>query len=297
MDKLLIRKDVYDDFIEKGYGKKDYSKLTKKVITDKNGHRRTVFVRNTVQQTEQKQPTKQELSDEKRARYEEMLEKVKEGPEENALFVSSKGMLNKKEAIAHLEEKLGKKSENRTTNEKKYTQNDLIENYLDAKNEGRKNIADDNRIDEHSNKAINLDKKDIEKLYKEFDYLPEDSKGNNILNILYDENKELYKKLADQDIEYKKLHPEAEGKTFSFDLAQKFVEDAFNEYKKNHVVGKDRFAEMSIEEIKSKQQELMNDYKKYYADYQNKKNDGSKIREYFKKFDVYRNALEKKGMN
>ena len=46
MDKLLIRKDVFEDIIEKGYGKRDYSKLTKKVITDKNGHRRTVFVKN-----------------------------------------------------------------------------------------------------------------------------------------------------------------------------------------------------------------------------------------------------------
>ena len=30
-------------------GKKDFSKLTRKVITDKNGHRRTVFVKNEVQ--------------------------------------------------------------------------------------------------------------------------------------------------------------------------------------------------------------------------------------------------------
>ena len=39
-----------------------------------------------------------------------MLEKVKRGPEENALFVRGKGMLNKKDAIAHLEGKLGKVS-------------------------------------------------------------------------------------------------------------------------------------------------------------------------------------------
>ena len=44
MDKFLIRKDVYNKLIEKGYGKRDFSKLTRKVITDKNGHRRTVFV-------------------------------------------------------------------------------------------------------------------------------------------------------------------------------------------------------------------------------------------------------------
>ena len=32
MDKLLIRKDVYEELLEKGFGKKDYSKLTKKKI-------------------------------------------------------------------------------------------------------------------------------------------------------------------------------------------------------------------------------------------------------------------------
>lgn len=108
MDKLFVRKDVYDELIEKGFGKRDYSKLTKKVITDKNGHRRTVFVKNDVEQTEQKQPKAQEgLTPEKKARYEEMLEKVKAGSEENALFVRGE-MLNKKDAIAYLEGKLGK---------------------------------------------------------------------------------------------------------------------------------------------------------------------------------------------
>ena len=113
MDKFLIRKDVYDELIEKGYGKKDLSKLTKKKITDKNGHTRTVYVRNGEQPAAQNQPKAQdELTPEKKARYEEMLEKVKAGPDENALFVSSKGMLNKKDAIAHLEAKLGKKPMN-----------------------------------------------------------------------------------------------------------------------------------------------------------------------------------------
>lgn len=117
MDKLLIRKDVYEELLEKGFGKKDYSKLTKKKITDKNGHTRTVFVRNGEQPAAQKQPKAQEgLSDEKRAKYEEMLEKVKAGSDENALFVQGK-MLNKKEAIAHLEGKLGKKTVNRASQE------------------------------------------------------------------------------------------------------------------------------------------------------------------------------------
>lgn len=113
MDKMFIRKDVYEDLIEKGYGKRDLSKLTKKQITDKNGHKRTVYVKNGEQPAAQKQPTAQkELSPEKRAKYEEMLEKVKNGPDEYALFVSTKGMLNKKDAIAHLEAKLGKKTVN-----------------------------------------------------------------------------------------------------------------------------------------------------------------------------------------
>jgi hypothetical protein len=111
MDKFLIRKDVYGELIEKGYGKKDLSKLTKKKITDKNGHTRTVYVRNGEQPATQQQPKAQdELTPEKKARYEEMLEQVKAGPEENALFVRGKGMLNKKDAIAHLEAKLGKKT-------------------------------------------------------------------------------------------------------------------------------------------------------------------------------------------
>jgi hypothetical protein len=110
MDNFIIRKDVYDELIEKGYGKRDYSKLTKKVITDKNGHRRTVFVRNGDKPAETKQPKAQEgLSDEKKANYEEMLEKVKAGPDENALFVRGE-MLNKKDAISYLELKLGRRN-------------------------------------------------------------------------------------------------------------------------------------------------------------------------------------------
>ena len=110
MDKLLVRKDVYEELLEKGFGKKDLSKLTKKKITDKNGHTRTVYVRNGEQPAEVKRPKAQEgLTPEKKARYEEMLEKVKAGSDENALFVGSKGMLNKKDAIAYLSAKLGKK--------------------------------------------------------------------------------------------------------------------------------------------------------------------------------------------
>lgn len=49
--KFYVRADAYNELIEKGYGKRDFSKLTRKVITDKNGHRRTVFVKNEVQTT------------------------------------------------------------------------------------------------------------------------------------------------------------------------------------------------------------------------------------------------------
>lgn len=46
MVKFVIRKDVYEELIQKGFGgKKDLSKLTKKQITDKNGHTRNVWIR------------------------------------------------------------------------------------------------------------------------------------------------------------------------------------------------------------------------------------------------------------
>ena len=132
-------------------------------------------------------------------------------------------------------------------------------------------------------------------MQKLFDYIPENAEGVQIMNTIYDEDKELYKKLSDMDVEYKKLHPEAEGKTFSFDLATKYLEDSFNEYKKDHEVGKDKFAEMSVEDIRKEQQNLLDDYNQYYNAYKNGKNDGSKLREYFKKFDVYKTALDKKS--
>ena len=418
MDKLFVRKDVYEELLEKGFGKRDMSKLTKKKVTDKNGHTRTVYVRNREQPAEVKQPKAQEgLTPEKKAHYEEMLEKVKNGPDENALFVSSKGMLNKKDAIAHLEEKLGKKSggnvgqrmanaedkafaESEKDAQKKYgnmsieelkaeakkydgvskyspeanearkvydilnqkledekknsktkteskskkfsyddavnaikegktvqwksrdgswndvdpksselvmardigselrvkpSQDDMKENYLDAKNEGGKDIADENRIDTHSKNAINLNDSEVKKMQKVFDYIPENATASQIMNTIYDEDKALYKKLSEMDIEYKKLHPEAEGKTFNFDLAAKYLEDSFNEYKKDHEVGKDKFAEMSVEDIRKEQQNLLDDYNQYYNAYKNGKNDGSKLREYFKKFDVYKTALDKKS--
>ena len=130
MDKLLIRKDVFEDIIEKGYGKRDYSKLTKKVITDKNGHKRTVYVKNGEQSVTQKQTKTDELTPEKKARYEDMLEKVKAGPDENALFVRDKGMLNKKDAIAHLEGKLNS-SRSQQKEKESYEYNRDIRDFYD----------------------------------------------------------------------------------------------------------------------------------------------------------------------
>lgn len=364
MDKLLVRKDVYEELLEKGFGKKDLSKLTKKQITDKNGHKRTVYVRNGEQPVTQKQTTAQkELSPEKRARYEEMLEKVKAGPNENALFIGSKGMLNKKDAIAYLENKLGKKSvssaaqghlesytpqntditkedeerfgkqalsglsgkrtgnndyedlmarkkveyadkvkkqgydyqELRETGElpdglsakalreirdkakkdgsqdentrnlvlaaqermdelsrenyaKKQAKNkqaeEYKENYLDAKNEGGRDIADENRIDNHADKAFNLDKSDTKALDKFFEKLSKDTtyKPHYVIgNYLSKENKELFSKLHKMEDEYKEKHPEAEGKTFAYDLSEKYIKDEFEKFKKKKTI--DSFAE------------------------------------------------------
>ena len=121
MDKFLIRKDVYDELIEKGYGK-DLSRLTKKQITDKNGHKRTVYVKNGEQPAQQQPKAQNEFTPEKRAKYEDMLKQVMAGSDENALFVRGKGMLNKKDAIAHLENKLGKKSEPQSIKQPETTQ-------------------------------------------------------------------------------------------------------------------------------------------------------------------------------
>lgn len=211
MDKLFVRKDVYEELLEKGFGKKDYSKLTKKKITDKNGHTRTVFVRNGEQPAAQKQPKAQEgLSDEKRAKYEEMLEKVKAGSDENALFVQGK-MLNKKEAIAHLEGKLGKKPENSDLEENNKIMDefkgDPLENVKKLNDELRqannKKVMDDfnNKIEKIKNDTL----KRIEELKKDPKENREEKKQkkepvNSITNKFSDkEKKEIYKLFEDSD--------------------------------------------------------------------------------------------------
>lgn len=211
MDKFLIRKDVYDDLIEKGYGKRDLSKLTKKQITDKNGHKRTVYVKNGEQPAETKQPTAQkELSPEKRARYEEMLEKVKAGSDENALFVSSKGMLNKKDAIAYLEGKLGRaKNKNETVLNSKKTE-EYKENYLDARNEAGKDIAENNKIQTLSDKIeFSPDEmKMIRETAKEIGYRVGRDEGK-LLNVINSKDKAMYSALTKKN---KKVWDES-GKT------------------------------------------------------------------------------------
>ncbi len=196
MNKFLIRKDVYGELIEKGYGKKDLSKLTKKKITDKNGHTRTVYVRNGEQPATQQQPKAQdELSPEKKARYEEMLEQVKAGPEENALFVRGKGMLNKKDAIAHLEGKLGKKPENSAFEETNKIMDefkgDPLENVNKLNDELR--AANNKKVMDDFNNKIEKIKNDTLKRIEELKKDPKE-KGNKSKEV------DFKKWLEDNDI-------------------------------------------------------------------------------------------------
>ena len=192
-------------------------------------------------------------------------------------------MLNKKDAIAYLENKIGKKPVNSAAqghlesdaaqntditkeDEERFgkqalsglsgkrtakpTQDDMKENYLDAKNDGGKDIADENRIDEHSSKAIKLNQEDRKKLEKFFSTLA--ASTTNVISELVKEEPELYKKLIQIETDYKIKNPNAKGKTFSFDLTQKFLEDSFNEYKKNNPVNGNKFVSMSGEELVNK---------------------------------------------
>ena len=88
---------------------RDLSKLQKVKVTDKNGKTRTVYKRTGEQPSEEKQKKPVEENPVDTKKYSDMLDKVKNGPEENALSVNGK-MLNKKDAMNYLSEKLGKKS-------------------------------------------------------------------------------------------------------------------------------------------------------------------------------------------
>lgn len=227
MDKLLIRKDAFEDIIEKGYGKRDYSKLTKKVITDKNGHRRTVFVKNDVTQTTQKQPKTQELSEEKRAKYEEMLEKVKAGPDENALFVRGE-MLNKKDAISYLELKLGRR--NGVVAEQKMKMEDEKKNAA-MRDSLSRNTAQ--KMADAEDKAFAESEKDAQKKYgnmsieelkaeaKKYDgvskYSPEANEARKVYDVLN-------QKLAAEK-KNSKTKTESKSKKFSYDDAVNAIKE------------------------------------------------------------------------
>lgn len=103
---FVIQKSIADMIMKS----RDLSKLKKVQVTDKNGKTRTVYKRTGEQPAEEKQKKPAEEKPVDTKKYSDMLDKVKNGPEENALFVRGKGMLNKKDAIAYLEEKTGKKT-------------------------------------------------------------------------------------------------------------------------------------------------------------------------------------------
>ena len=279
MDKLFVRKDVYEEILEKGFGKKDMSKLTKKQITDKNGHTRTVYVRNGEQPVQQQQPKAQEeLSDERRAKYEEMLEKVKAGPDERALFVRGE-FLNKKDAIAHLESKLGKKSgkESKPAEETKkpqMTDEDRFE--VAVENSGR-DIREENKINSLSDKIefSPEEMKAISEAAKQIDYKP----GNEmyLINTIYDKNKDIYHSLYDKN---QKVWKESgkQPKTFSgFDLIEeklKSMKGKFDVPEESGSIEDDDTSAKTFEDAiknynfdkEKKEQFAMNEVAKFYPD-------------------------------
>lgn len=205
MDKFLIRKDVYKDLIEKGYGNRDLSKLTKKQITDKNGHKRTVYVRNDEQPAAQNQGKAQdELAPEVKAELERKLNVVMAGPDENALFVKDKGMLNKKDAIAHLEGKLGKK-----------TVNSAYEGHLESDNPPNTDITkeDEERFGKQalsglSGKRTGSEKDDAKTGYEDLSIWELQDKfnsndGKNLSGNMKDEHEKVKKELEKRTSENK----------------------------------------------------------------------------------------------
>ena len=59
---IYITKEKYQEFVEKGFGKKDLSKLQKKQITDKNGHTRNVWVKVGEEQKTKRTKKQEEVS-------------------------------------------------------------------------------------------------------------------------------------------------------------------------------------------------------------------------------------------
>lgn len=56
---LYVRKDVYMDLLEKGYGKRDYSRLQKVPVVDKNGHTRMVYKKMSADEIAEKKENKE----------------------------------------------------------------------------------------------------------------------------------------------------------------------------------------------------------------------------------------------
>lgn len=244
MGRFLVRKDVFAELIKKGYGKRDLSKLQKRQITDKNGHKRTVWVKGDVQENTSRQPKQQEgLSDEKRVKYEEMLEKVKNGPDERALFVQGE-FLTKQEAIEYLDNLLGNNT-NKTT-PKKNTDEEKFEVAIEN---NKRNISEENKIDDLSEK-VELSNEELDAIQDAADsinYKPGDETA--LFNQLYTDNRNMYIQLMDKN---QKIWASSKQtpKTFSgFDLiVAKLIKMGLkpNKNKKN------KFANMSAKELVDK---------------------------------------------
>lgn len=244
MGRFLVRKDVFAELIEKGYGKRDLSKLQKRQITDKNGHKRTVWVKGDVQENTSKQPKQQEgLSDEKRVKYEEMLEKVKSGPDERALFVQGE-FLTKQEAIEYLDNLLGNNT-NKTT-PKKNTDEEKFEVAIEN---NKRNISEENKIDDLSEKVefSNEELDAIQDAADSINYKP--GAETALFNQLYTDNRNMYIQLMDKNQKIWASSKQA-PKTFSgFDLiGAKLIKMGLkpNKNKKN------KFANMSAKELVDK---------------------------------------------
>lgn len=89
MVKFVIRKDVYEELIQKGFGKKDYGKLQKVQRPDKNGVMRTIYVNPNEEIENEEQMGKQEVKRKKKKTkkttkgidYETAKQAMKEGKE------------------------------------------------------------------------------------------------------------------------------------------------------------------------------------------------------------------------
>lgn len=131
---LLVKKSFADEVLKS----RDISKLQKVQITDKNGHKKTVYKKAGEQPTEEKTSKKESQPvDKKRvAKYQDMLEKVKNGPDENALKVQGE-IMDKEKATKYLENKLSRISGKSSSKIKNYADME-DENYYNAQETAQK---------------------------------------------------------------------------------------------------------------------------------------------------------------